>query len=139
MGVAGQASNSGAAVSSSSVAAATMSAPSDTVEQMKGPVYQAAKVGFDVNAYISPKDSAVVEVWMITKVTDGKFTIAEQNLPNEGRSQDISASECMAKWRLSKGKVTQMLPANDDTVDVIPVGHGCSARCNCDRIARRIG
>ena len=83
---------------------------SDTVGQMQDPVYQAAKVGFRMEAYLSPKESNVIEVWMTTKISDDKFTITEQNPPNKGREQIISASECMANWKPYKARSHRCYP-----------------------------
>ena len=52
----------------STPAAASSSADTETVQQQHDPVRQARKIGYEVDAYVSPKEGE--GVWQITKITN---------------------------------------------------------------------
>ena len=91
-------------------AAAPASALPDTVEQMKSKMYQAKKLGFDVDAYVAPKGQTDLQTWHITDVDEEGITIVHMVSGKvEGDSKRVAWQQVFSDWRLHKGKVTTKL------------------------------
>jgi hypothetical protein len=83
----------------------------ETVEQMRNPVFQARKAGFDIDAFVCPVDTEEVAVSKIVKYAGTKVTLQQQSLgADSGKPVVIEAEKLLSDWRLFRGSVTAFLP-----------------------------
>lgn len=93
---------------STSGAAASSWAP-DTVLQLQSPAFQAAKIGFEVEAWVAPKQSdGKVVLWQISTINDEKGV--ELTMHGGEVTKNLSVQELIQEWRVHKGKVTTEMP-----------------------------
>ena len=84
----------------------------ESVNDMHSKVFQAGKLGFVVDAFVTKKDAASVDTWRILAIeADSETaTLLQQVDGEEGSSQDVSIEKLVTEWRLYKGKVCERLP-----------------------------
>ena len=81
----------------------------DTVEQLKSKMHQAKKLGFVVDAVVTPK--AELQLWRITDISDVHIVCSQVVAGKvQGEPKTIVWDQVFASWRLHKGRVTAMLP-----------------------------
>ena len=83
----------------------------ETIEQMRDPIFQAEKLGLKRDIMVAKKDSSTVAVWQIKEITAERVQLKEHLMPHEkDNMMDITLTELLEAWRVFKGKVTQPLP-----------------------------
>lgn len=104
--------NAAQGIASNAAASSTpiSSAISDTVEQMKDKKFQASKLGFTVDAFVTEKKAEELRIYKITSVIHEHVKLVEQVDGNDGSLREVHMDEFLAGWRLHKAKVTARLP-----------------------------
>ena len=81
----------------------------ETIDQLHSKLFQIGKSGWQVGAFVQPKDADEVTTWLVKAMTDDGATLEEQRDGHAGQSKEVSIDDLLKSWRLYKGKVTQLL------------------------------
>ena len=104
-----QAASSGTPSQSNAAASGRQSQTLETVDQMKDQLFQAAKMGWKVGAYVQPKDHESISTWKISAFEGSIATLVERVGGHDGGEIKVELPELMKKYRVHKGKVTELL------------------------------
>lgn len=104
------ASASSSAASESNVSPQSRSSNMETIEEMKSKQFQVRKLGFVEDAIVAPKDVDIVTFLRISKMEDETVKLVLTSEGHDVETQEIGLDTLVAKYRLHKGRITEMLP-----------------------------
>ena len=85
----------------------------ETIEQMKSQLFQVQKLGFKVDAVITPKESEEMVHYRIKSMSETSVQTALSREGHELEGPEILLAEVLEKYRLVKSKITELLPGWD--------------------------
>ena len=89
----------------------------ETVEQMKSYLFQCQKLGYMVDVTICLKEADELMLFRIKSMTEDVVSVVQVRDGHELVAPDIKLSELISKYRIHKGKITELIPGWDATAN----------------------
>ena len=102
-----------AAPSADSAPVAAAQAPASSlqsVEQLQSKVFQAQRLGFKDNTFVSEKSADEPILWHIIGYNGDTVNLAKHDLGRLTDRKTVHVDDLLSQWRLHKGSVTVLLP-----------------------------